>query len=76
MSFLGSIGHLMAGSGLKELLELIYAPNAVEYMLSGKAVSRAVRGHLIIDAALNALLYSAALGVQLPYLESTGMKLS
>ena len=56
MSFLGSIGHLMAGSGLKELLELIYAPNALEYMLSGKAVSRAVRGHLIIDAALDALL--------------------
>ena len=58
MSFLGSIGHLMAGSGLKELLELIYAPNALEYMLSGKAVSRAVRGHLIIDAALDGLLGS------------------
>ena len=76
MSFLGSIEHLMAGSGLKELLELIYVPNAVEYMLSGKAVSRAVHGHLIINAALNASLYSAALGVQLPYLESTCMKLS
>ena len=76
MSFLGSIGHLMAGSGLKDLLDLIYAPNAVEYMLSGKAVSRAVRGHLVIDAALNAPWYSAALGVQLPHLESTGMKLS
>ena len=66
----------MAGSRLKELLELINAPNAVEYMLSTKAVSRAVRGHLIIDAALNALLYPAALGVQLPHLKSTGMKLS
>lgn len=72
MSFLGSIGHLMAGSGLKELLELIYAPNAVEHMLSGKAVSRALRGHLIVDAALNALLYSATLGVQVPCLDSTG----
>ena len=67
MSFLGSIGHLMAGSGLKVLLELIYVPSAVEYMLSGKAVSCAVRGHLIIDAALNALLYSAALSVPLNY---------
>jgi hypothetical protein len=73
MSFLGSIGYLMAGSGLKELLELIYAPNAVEHMLSGKAVSRAIRGHLIIDAALNALLYSAALGVNVPQLDSQGM---
>ena len=28
MSFLGSIGHLMAGSGLQELLEVVYAGNA------------------------------------------------
>ena len=27
MSFLGSIGHLMAGSGLQELLEVVYARN-------------------------------------------------
>ena len=63
MSFLGAIGHLMAESGLKELLEMIYASNAVDHMLSAKAVSRAVGGHLIIDAALNALLYSSALGI-------------
>ncbi|KAK3752452.1 hypothetical protein QZH41_013499, partial [Actinostola sp. cb2023] len=72
MSFLGSIGHLMAGSGLKELLELIYAPNAVEHMLAGKAVARAVRGHLIVDAALNAMLYSAALGAPIPHVQTTG----
>ena len=30
MSFLGCIGSLMAGSGLKELLEMVYAPNAVD----------------------------------------------
>ena len=29
MNFVGAIGHLMVESGLKELLELIYAPNAV-----------------------------------------------
>ena len=29
MSFLGSIGHLMAGSGLQELLEVVFAGNAV-----------------------------------------------
>jgi len=46
MSFLGSIGHLMEGSGLQELLEVVYAGNTVGHMLSGKAVSRAVRGHV------------------------------
>ncbi|EDO40541.1 predicted protein [Nematostella vectensis] len=66
MSFLGSIGHLMADSGLRELLELIYAPNAVDHILSGKATSRAVRAHMIIDAALNAILYSSTLDVPLP----------
>ena len=42
ISFLGCIGHLMAASGLQELLELIYAPNAVVHMLTGKAIARAV----------------------------------
>ena len=35
-------------------------------MLTGKAIARAVRGHLIVDAALNALLLSRMLNVQLP----------
>ena len=39
MSFLGCICHLMAGSGLKELLGVIYASNAVDDMLTGKAIS-------------------------------------
>ena len=34
MSFLGSIGHLMAGSGLQELLETVYAGNSVKHMIS------------------------------------------
>ena len=66
MSFLGSIGHLMAGSGLQELLELIYADQAVSHMLSGKAVQRAVRGHFLVDTALNAILSSKAFSVALP----------
>ncbi|CAH3160575.1 unnamed protein product [Porites lobata] len=69
MSFLGTIGHLMAGSGLRELLELIYASNAVDHILTEKAIARAVRAHLIVDVALNALLYSAALGVPIPQLQ-------
>ena len=71
MSFLGAIGHLIAESGLKEILEMIYASNAVDHMLSGKVVSRAVRGHLIIDAALNALLYSSALGIPITRIQQS-----
>ena len=40
--FIGSIGQLMAESVLKELLVLIYAPTAVEHILIGKAIVRAV----------------------------------
>ena len=64
MSFLGLIGYLMHDSGLKETLETIYAPNAVTHILSGKAVSRAVRGHFIVDSALNALVLSKAFGLK------------
>ncbi len=56
MSFLGCIGQLMAGSGLSELLETIYAPNAVAHMLTGKAVSRATRAHFLLDEVLNAIV--------------------
>lgn len=56
----------MAGSGLQELLELVYAKNAVIHMLSGKAVSRAIRGHFLVDGALNAMLASKTFNVPLP----------
>lgn len=71
MSFLGCIGHLMGGSGLREVLQVIYADNAVGHILSGKAVSRAVRGHLLVDAGLNALLIAQALSLDIPTDEST-----
>jgi hypothetical protein len=57
MNFAGCIGLLMDGSGLQELLSLVYAENTVPHMLSGKAISRAVRGHLLIDSAINALVH-------------------
>ncbi|CAH3166903.1 unnamed protein product, partial [Porites lobata] len=44
--------------GLHEVLELVYAKNAVPHILSGKAVTRAIRGHFLVDAALNAMLVS------------------
>ena len=66
MSFLGAIGHLMAGSGLEEILKLVYASNAVTKMLEGKAVSRAIRGHFLVDGALNTLLAAKTFEVKLP----------
>ena len=66
MSFLGCIGHLMAGSDLKELLEVIYASNAVDTMLTGKPISRAVHDLMLVDAALNTMLIAMTYDSPLP----------
>ncbi len=52
MSFAGSIGHLMAGSGLSDCLETCYGPNAIMHMMSGHAIARALRGHFLVETAL------------------------
>lgn len=57
MSFLGSIGYIMAGSDLKEVLSVIYAPNSVDKMLNGHAYVRAVRGHTLLHLALSTIIY-------------------
>ena len=61
MSFVGCIGQLMDNTGLVELLETVYAPNSVSQMIFGKGISRAVRGHLLVDDALNRLLVEYAI---------------
>ena len=70
MGFLGCIGSLMAGSGLKEILDMIYAPNAVEHILTGKAIEQAERAHLLINAAVTTLIVSKALKVPIPGLQN------
>ncbi len=57
MSFLSSIGHFMDGSGLREVLDLIYAENTTPHLLSGKAITRAIRGHIIVESALHVVLH-------------------
>ncbi|KYN21448.1 hypothetical protein ALC57_06174 [Trachymyrmex cornetzi] len=52
MSFLGCIGKIMAGSGLKELLCEVYAEGTVKHILTGHAYARAVRAHTLIQLAL------------------------
>lgn len=57
MSFLGCIGFLMAGSGLKDLLSTIYAPISVDKMLTGHAYSRSFRGHVLVQLVLGKLIF-------------------
>ena len=37
-----------------------------DIMLTGKAISRAVRGHMLVDAALNTILVAKAYRIPLP----------
>ena len=58
MSYLGCIGHIMTKSGLEEILETIYAKSVNPHILSGKAVSRAVRAHFLVENVLNSMILS------------------
>lgn len=54
-SFLGSIGNVMEGSGIEEMFKLVYpkiADTTVGHIMSGGAYYKAVRCHLLVDAAL------------------------
>lgn len=55
-SEISSIDQIMGGSGLQDLLETFYSPNAVVHMLTDNAVSRAVKGHFLTDSAFHILL--------------------
>ena len=56
MSFIGSIGYMMGGSGLKEILTEAYAENEVLQMLSRKAPAGAGREYILVDSTLNNML--------------------
>jgi len=57
MNFLGAVGYIMQGSGLEEMMGLLYGSSTVDHVMTGKAFARAVRGHFIIhDALLQVLL--------------------
>ena len=49
MILLGAIGTLMDGSEINKIPGTMYGKNAVEHLLSGKAVERALHGHLLSD---------------------------
>nr|XP_047122386.1 uncharacterized protein LOC124805886 [Hydra vulgaris] len=56
ISFLGSIGTIMKGSGFERLLEPIYAKNSICHIISGKAVARELCAHFLVESALTTLL--------------------
>ena len=56
MSYMGGVGFNMRGSGAEDLLGIIYAPKTVEHMMNGKAYARALRGHLLVSAAVVKLM--------------------
>lgn len=58
MSYLGSIGNIMLGSGIEDLWALIYAPGSVGKMLSGHAYARSVRFHTLLWTTLGILVTS------------------
>ena len=49
MNILATIGMLMDGSGIKDISETIYSENAVQHIMTGKAVQQALHGHLLLD---------------------------
>ena len=48
MSFLDSIGGLMKSSSLEEALGVVFDENTVSHKITGKPLSRAVRGHFLV----------------------------
>ncbi|KAJ8890297.1 hypothetical protein PR048_009805 [Dryococelus australis] len=58
MYFLGVIGDLMTGSGLEDVLQTVYGSNTDNHILTGKAVSRDFRGHMLVDSALSSIILS------------------
>lgn len=59
-----TIGTLMEGSGLKEVLETVYGENAVVHMMTGKAVQRALLGHLLVDQCLTNQIVSQVIAAE------------
>ena len=52
MSFVGSIGTLMDGSRISDVLKTVYGDSTIKHIQSGKAIARALRGHFLVESAL------------------------
>ena len=47
MSFTGSVGAIMNGSGLQNAFETIFGENPVKHLLIGKTISKATRSNFL-----------------------------
>ena len=61
MWFYGSIGSIMDESGISKLFECLYGRNTAKHMVTGKAVLRVNRAHLLTESALMMKLQKIAL---------------
>ena len=57
MSFRGSIGRIIEGSGLRQALETIFGSLIVNHMFNGKYFSRVMRGYMLATAAVLTLTF-------------------
>ena len=56
MSYMGSIGYIMGGSGIQKLWEEVYAPDSLNHMITGHTYSRALRAHFLKSAAVTGII--------------------
>ncbi|KAJ8023974.1 hypothetical protein HOLleu_36566 [Holothuria leucospilota] len=61
MKLLGAIGTLMDGTGLKNILEVVYGETAVVHIMSGKSVQRAIRGLLLVEKGLQQIIVKSVI---------------
>lgn len=69
MSFMGSIGHLMSGSGIEDLWQTVYAKNTIPHLISGHAYSRSLRAHFLTQEALSHIIFKHILFQDIETLE-------
>ena len=50
-SFLGCVGYIMADSGLKDIMRLVY-PGDVTHIMDDESYYKALRAHFLIDSTL------------------------
>ena len=60
MSYLGSIGYIMRGSGLEDMWTEVYAPDSVNQMMTGHHYSRSIRANYLAGAAVCKVISDSA----------------
>ena len=69
MSYLGTIGYIMEGSGIEEMWQTVYAKNSIYQMMSGHAYERSIRAHLLAHQSLVILITSNFCDFRTDFLE-------